>query len=92
MVCVCVDVKIEPVKVACVVECVFIIKSVSLEIFWRTLSRVGKNLISSLVISKKESREDTRKMVLTKSLLLYNKFLTSTKKIQTLLSCLMTEN
>jgi len=34
-VCVCVDVKIEPVKVACVVECVFIIKSVSLEIFWR---------------------------------------------------------
>lgn len=78
MVRVCVDVKIEPVKVACVVECVFIIKSLFgnfLAINSFVFLVLEKNLISSLVISK--LREGEREMdggLVTKSLLFYNEY------------------
>ena len=63
MVRVCVDVKIEPVKVACVVECVFIIKSLfgnfSGDKLVR-LSRVGKksHLFSRNLEIKRRRKRD----------------------------------
>ena len=56
MVRVCVDVKIEPVKVACVVECVFIIKSVSLEISGDNARVLEK--ISSRNLEQRKAKRD----------------------------------